>query len=287
MAKSGLHLTVACGYCAASFRQSRSDQAFCSRACGMRDWRRRNPSRASGAKERSAAAGQTVPCARCETPFKRRGESHRYCGAKCKGAGDPSRSKRFTVKFGAGKGHMKGAGLVDRATCRVCEKSFYASPSLKRRGGGIYCSVDCRARAIATDPSKFPHTAHKRGRGGRREDLAGRYFRSRWEANWARYLKFRQDQGLIARWEYEVDTFEFVGIKRGSRFYTPDFKVHGADGSVWYEEVKGWMDARSATKLRRMAKYHPHVRVELIDKARYSEVAAQVKAIIPHWETAA
>lgn len=104
------------------------------------------------------------------------------------------------------------------------------------------------------------------------------------EANWVRYLNFLLKLGEIKKWEYEVDEFEFLGIKRGCRFYKPDFKVTNLDGSVVYQETKGYMDAKSKTKLKRMAKYYPNVKVEVVDAKRYRSIAKQVAGMIPNWE---
>ena len=108
--------------------------------------------------------------------------------------------------------------------------------------------------------------------------------RSCWEANWARYLNWLIQLGEIKGWKYEPDTFEFP-VKRGSKFYTPDFKVTNNDGSIEYHEVKGWMDSISATKLKRMAKYYPQEKLVLVDKETYRDVALKVGSLIPHWET--
>lgn len=132
---------------------------------------------------------------------------------------------------------------------------------------------------------QFPQVRTRRGRGGKREDLDSVYFRSAWEANWARYLNWLKSLGEIASWKFEPDTFEFKGIKRGSRFYTPDFRVVNRDGSIEYHEVKGYMDTRSATKLKRMSKYHPKIKVVLIDRAAYYAVGKKVAGMIPNWET--
>jgi hypothetical protein len=118
--------------------------------------------------------------------------------------------------------------------------------------------------------------------GGTRADL-GRYFRSSWEANYARYLNWLIKVGEIVSWTYEPDTFEFP-VKRGNRFYVPDFKLVNRNGSIEYHEVKGWMDPQSATKLKRMAKYYPAVKIVLIDKEQYTAIARQVSRMIPNWE---
>jgi hypothetical protein len=129
-------------------------------------------------------------------------------------------------------------------------------------------------------------SVYSRCRHGRRDDLGGRFFRSRWEANYARYLDLLKSKGLIAGWEYEVDTFWFEAIRRGVRSYTPDFKVTLPDGSVRYDEVKGWMDAKSKTKLKRMAKYHPDVTLCVVAEKQYREIERKLGRVIPNWEAA-
>lgn len=90
------------------------------------------------------------------------------------------------------------------------------------------------------------------------------------------------DRGEIMKWEYEPDTFDFP-VKRGTRHYTPDFKVWENDGSVVYYEVKGYMTQKGQTALKRMKKYHPDVKVVLVDKVIYGQIS-QLRRLIPHWE---
>jgi hypothetical protein len=119
---------------------------------------------------------------------------------------------------------------------------------------------------------------------GKRGDLGGLYVRSAWEANYARYLNWLIQIGQIKDWDYEPDTFEFHKIKRGTRFYTPDFKITNTDGSIEYHEIKGWMDAKSNTQLKRMAKYYPDVKVKVIDADAYKALKRDVSNFILFWE---
>lgn len=128
--------------------------------------------------------------------------------------------------------------------------------------------------------SMYSRAAH-----GKRADLDGRYFRSRWEANYARYLRLLQSQGNITAWDYECQTFWFEGIKRGTRSYTPDFKVTLPDGRHEWHEVKGWMDPKSKTRLERMRRYYPAERVVLIEAAWFREARRTgLPALLPGWE---
>lgn len=124
---------------------------------------------------------------------------------------------------------------------------------------------------------------YSNARGGTREDL-GFYVRSGWEANYARYLKFAQSKGLILKWEYEPDTFWFENIKRGTRSYTPDFKVWKDENTYEYHEVKGYMDKKSQTKLKRMAKYYPNEKIVIIASEEYKEIRDKLSRLIEHWE---
>ena len=81
--------------------------------------------------------------------------------------------------------------------------------------------------------------------GGYREDLK-QFFRSKMEANTARYFN-------KIHWEYEPKEFEFP-IKRGNRYYKPDFYLPAYD--LWIE-VKGYFRSQDKTKLRRFKKYYP------------------------------
>lgn len=134
------------------------------------------------------------------------------------------------------------------------------------------------------NPSWFLNANPSKGRykGGYRADL-GFYVRSRWEANIARYLRWLTEKGEVAGFEYEAETFEFHAIKRGTRSYTPDFRVHNKDGTVEYWEVKGYMDAASRTKLKRMAKYHPGVKVVLLEREEYAAIRKWSR-LIEHWD---
>jgi len=125
---------------------------------------------------------------------------------------------------------------------------------------------------------------YSRSAGKRRPDLDSRYFRSKWEANVARYLTYLLQLKEIKAWEYEPDTFYFEAIKRGTRSYTPDFKIFENSGRIYYLEVKGWMDDRSKVKLSRMRKYYPNIEIDLMDETRYRNLAKQLKPLIPNWE---
>lgn len=113
-----------------------------------------------------------------------------------------------------------------------------------------------------------------------------KYYRSIWEANYARYLQFQKENGLIADWLHEPTTFWFEDIKRGCRSYLPDFKVILDDGSHHWIEVKGFMDAKSKTKLKRLEKYYPNEKISVVDSKWFSTNAKKIRGLIKDWEYA-
>lgn len=131
-----------------------------------------------------------------------------------------------------------------------------------------------------------PGNRHKTTwRSGWREIGGAKYFfRSKWEANYARYLHFLEQRKDIQKWEYEPETFWFENIKRGIRSYLPDFRVTTKNGNIEYHEVKGWMDSRSKTQLNRMRIYHPSIKLIVIDSSQYKSISKYGKVFSQEWE---
>lgn len=90
-------------------------------------------------------------------------------------------------------------------------------------------------------------------KGGYRKDLK-QFMRSKMEANCARYYKY-----FNIGYCYEYEEFEFKKIKRGTRFYLPDFYLYDSQTLEFLKliEVKGWFRKTDKTKLKRFKKYYP------------------------------
>lgn len=110
------------------------------------------------------------------------------------------------------------------------------------------------------------------------------FLRSSWENNYALYLQYLKEHKEIKDWGYETNLFWFEGIKRGCVSYTPDFKIIRNDNSFYFVEIKGRMDARSKTKIKRMAKYHPEIELQVVDSQKYKEFAKEWKEKLKNWE---
>lgn len=124
-----------------------------------------------------------------------------------------------------------------------------------------------------------------RVKGGRRSDLDNKFFRSAWEANYARYLNLLMTLGAVESWEFEPETFWFEGIRRGTLSYKPDFRVfYRGDPVPEYVEIKGWIMPKDRTKWRRMKKYHPTIKLVIVNAKQYYAIQRKWASSIPNWE---
>ncbi len=110
------------------------------------------------------------------------------------------------------------------------------------------------------------------------------YARSKWEANYACYLEFLKKNNLILNWEHEPKTFWFEEIKRGVRSYLPDFRIDRKDGTHYWVEVKGFMDSKSATKIKRFNKYYKDEELVVISKDWFKQNSSKLMKYVQSWE---
>ena len=122
----------------------------------------------------------------------------------------------------------------------------------------------------------------------------------------------------IDKWEYEPKKFYFdkeranrvwelykrklTGIREGVTNYTPDFRVqgmkmheslvqgdmfdsHGIGTNHFWIEVKGFMDSKDRTKLKRMSQYYPEEEIVVVDKTWFTLNMRKYRSLIPDWET--
>lgn len=133
-------------------------------------------------------------------------------------------------------------------------------------------SEETRQKMSIAASKRNANTQFTKGKGGYREDI-GHYVRSRWEANYARYLKYNN----IA---YEYEKYRFT-LKNNDRYitYTPDFKC----GDIFYE-VKGWWNEKSLLIKRLMKEQYPDIKIKYINEKEYFSIKKLFFIKIPAWE---
>jgi len=192
-----------------------------------------------------------------------------------------------TAKRIAENGHPRGMyGKTHKPeTIALISAASIRSASTRTDEENAASSLKALQTKVARYGSANPAKSRGSWKAGWRE-IGGKrnYYRSRWEANYARYLEWLKVLGEIKDWQHEPETFWFEAIKRGVRSYLPDFRVWETDGTSNLHEVKGWMDARSKTTLKRMAKYHPHETIIVIREKSYNSIARKVSRLIDGWE---
>lgn len=168
-------------------------------------------------------------------------------------------------KKNVSKGRM-GQKLSDEHKQRIRE-GYYAIPEEERKATGKKISEKLKGHRHSresiekmiknrTNPAK-PF----RGKAGKRKDLDNTYFRSTWEANFARVLKL-----MKVDYEFEPKIFWLKRNDGSEISYTPDFYLPKTDE---YIEVKGyWMDD-AKEKFELFKEQYPEIKIKVIDSNNY------------------
>lgn len=116
---------------------------------------------------------------------------------------------------------------------------------------------------------------HYEGDGqGSRKDLNNQFFRSRWEANFARILNYWN-----IPWEYETTRFDL-----GECTYCPDFKIFDSKIGYYFVEVIGFFDDIHKKKIKLFLEKYPQEKLQLITKIEYSDLRNCFSNKIQGWE---
>jgi hypothetical protein len=195
-----------------------------------------------------------------------------------------SAERRQWIKINGHPRGMLGKTHSDSTKAVLAEtsKTYWGSLSKRDKTMISIRAMKTKIKRYGTGAHRRPHTTWKSGY----REIGGirKYYRSRWEANYARYLEFLKATTQIKAWFHEPKIFWFDKIRRGATNYTPDFEVHLHNGTVEYHEVKGWMDARSKTKIKRMAKYYPEIKLLIIDAPFIKSLNNTIGPMLKDWE---
>lgn len=187
-----------------------------------------------------------------------------------------SKNPDYGKKWKAVKEGIKKRGLGGFDKTKY--KHWSQTPEGKKRISEIHSGrlVKDNTRKLISERMKkllhdHPEKIYSNANGGRRKDLNNQYFRSNWEANYARILNEQKIE-----WKYEPETFQLsTGLT-----YTPDFKI----GENKYVELKGWYDNDSKQKIELFLKEYPHLELDLIGETEYYSLRNVFKPIISNWE---
>lgn len=189
---------------------------------------------------------------------------------------------RNKISIGVKNAHKKGkyrhvvkngrvASAETKSKMSLSIKAKWADPTSKFNSREFRQKKSDIMKVLSQNRPAF--TMYSRAKMGWEEINGHKYFfRSSWEKIYAEYLQFLKDRKEIVEWLYEPQVFWFEKIKRGVRSYKPDFKVINNNGTEEFHEVKGYMDNKSKTKIKRMAIYYPKVKLIVIDKYAFKEI---------------
>lgn len=186
-----------------------------------------------------------------------------------------------STRFGAdgwtpwNKGKKAVQPSTRRGTKLSREEILVRTRTRRAKYNGHYVSQDKRSKRPKPHPSYNGRIRSKLAVavGGIRRDMA-RYFRSRWEANYARYLT-----SIGATWIYEPGVFRLTLQDGTAADYRPDFLVNDQQ----FIELKGRLDEKALAILQAAHDQLPKPLL-VIGKRDYAALERAVGAQIPHWE---
>lgn len=229
---------------------------------------------AEGRIPRTPKKFTTRHCLQCGTPFEITPcKDRQFCSPTCRA--------KVWERHPHPRGFKNGthsATVKDKLS--KLSKSMWSNPKAKVNSKSYRRKLSDRMsqQAVARLLANHGENTYSRTVKGWRV-IAGKrhFFKSKWEANAARLLTFEKRE-----WQYEVKTFWFLKIKRGVRSYTPDFYLPAEDLFI---EVKGWWDAKSLTKMKRMKKYYSNVKIEVWDSDFFKALNRQgIPRLVNEWE---
>lgn len=191
-------------------------------------------------------------------------------------------TRRKISEANKGKQNAKGCkpwstGLTKETDVRLLNRSNkMKAKKIKPWNYGLTKYTDERVLNYSKSMSKSKigkpcNQVHGRGNAGVRKDLGNYYFRSSWEANFARLLNY-----FNIDWDYEPCRFVFDNSSLLVDFYLPKF-------DVWIE-IKGFCDKRSSEKLAKMNSNFPDENVKILDREAYRFIKEKYSSQIAGWE---
>lgn len=209
-------------------------------------------------------------CPTCDKSFLNKQILHKkiHCSRECNDKSPIRRAKIGAHNKVSQIGNCHRAGHhVPRITitCLICGNRFIALSSHNRR----FCSNKCAV--VFKISNNF--NSHGYGKCKFRKDL-DKFFRSTWEANFARVLNL-----LKIVWEYESKECRFNLDILGTLildFYLPELNL--------YIEVKGQLMDDCKRKWEKFLELYPNKKVLVLDGKAYKVITKIFKSLIIEWE---
>lgn len=148
-------------------------------------------------------------------------------------------------------------GRTVKRICLKCDKEFSVPMAWIKKGGGIYCSNECRRLGKSdqmqgeTNPM-YGKVTHSTGSWFVLANGSKMWLRSSYEVRALRALV-----ALKVQWEYEPKAFPLNGTGKS---YRPDFLINNR---LWWE-VKGYMRSDARTRMEKFAELYPSEVIKII-----------------------
>ena len=271
-----MYKTSTCKKCGNNFRYHTGSSSgnFCSRECKKKYYTKK------------------ITCKICGNIFEDVLSSTKICCSKeCS-----KQNKSNSMKLAHAKKPKLEKSIV--IVCFNCQKIFeyfsYPSEPIKK-----FCSIKCygkyqkyktlgerygeekaketkdKIKLTKSTPREYISTIKHfhPSKYGKRIDLSNQFFRSTWEANFARICNY-----FRTKWEFESKKFWLSDIQS---YYIPDFYLPEIDS---YVEITGWESDRKRLKLESFVKNYPNTPIiHIVAKIWYNSFRPY-STLLEEWE---
>jgi endogenous inhibitor of DNA gyrase (YacG/DUF329 family) len=235
---------ITCKICGNIFEDAPSSTKICcSKECSKQN--KSNSMKIAHAKKPKQGNFIVIVCFNCQKPFEYFSYPSKpikkFCSIKCYGQ------------------YQKGKTLEER----------YGVKKAKETKDKIKLTKSKTHEGIST----VTHKLYPKGIYGRRPDLNNQFFRSTWEANFARICNL-----YGTKWEYEPKKFWLPELEA---YYYPDFYLPEIN---IYIEITGWENNLKKLKLESFAKNYPNISIIHIIGEIWYKYFRPYSLLLKEWE---
>jgi len=250
-----------CLYCGKEFDVTKRRKVFCSQKCNALYQLSKMPPK----KCKYLLKEKKKTCKNCgEVYYRFPSQKSSFCSRECQIAW----FRKHPIKYWLGK---KRPEIKEFFTMKGRKHSDETKEKMRKIHKGKKISTKQRMQISKTLMGHPANRGSGIGKSGYREDE--NYYRSTWEANVARTLRY---EGLD--FFYEPLRVKFKGFT-----YTPDFYIPELD---WFLEVKGYMTSKAKRKIEKFREWcnERDIAFTVIQKPKYEQLSQQYSDVIPSWE---
>ena len=221
-------------------------------------------------------------CENCECGHTGEYRSGRFCSLKCaRSFSTKNKRSKINEKISSS---LKGSGNNSVVNCcKYCKESFTVSWNKRKQ---VYCSRSCSSKDLGWKKAHSTISSNRWSEINKRSYKEGKNYVAGGTTKWYSYttidnkeirvqgsyelrmckiLDYWKKEKRIIDWEYTNDRIEYLGSNGKLHNYLLDFKIFDYGKSVWYIEVKGFIQKEDNLKWK--AAKEQNIKLKIFQKS--------------------